>query len=280
MIDDLVDHSNKIKNVQTQNDTSKQLENISQIGNYKQTTLNQQDGQIQKSQVALKYIEQKAVDMQSFEQQQQQLNQIFSTYQQNTLYQDPAPLGFNHLKSPPISRDNQIKFINHGSFLRCPSERKTPPPPKWGEDENEGYNPYEAFYDRRKDPHHYSQSNRRLITKREFKNHTKIMSEQTDRPKPLNPPIQLTEETKQQIARKKDFLMNGQLNLNKLPPSLIQNNQKQLPNNDNIQKQNGNVNAQKPPLVFKTQPTIPKIESRPIRSGAFQRLQQGLNFRQ
>lgn len=68
-------------------------------------------------------------------------------------------------------------------MIRCPSERKTPPPPKWGEDENEGYNPYEPFYDPRKDPYAYSKSNRRLITKREFKKDTKVMSEQVERPK-------------------------------------------------------------------------------------------------
>jgi len=55
-------------------------------------------------------------------------------------------------KSPPISRDNQIVFINHGDRIKCPSERKTPPPPKWGEDDNPGYNPNEPFYDIRKDP--------------------------------------------------------------------------------------------------------------------------------
>jgi len=38
-------------------------------------------------------------------------------------------------------------------MIRCPSERKTPPPPKWGEEENVGYNPWEPFYDPRKDPH-------------------------------------------------------------------------------------------------------------------------------
>jgi hypothetical protein len=67
-----------------------------------------------------------------------------STINQENLYK-PA-------KSPPISRDNNIVFINHGSFIRHPSEIKTPPPPKWGEDENEGYDPKEAFYDIRKDP--------------------------------------------------------------------------------------------------------------------------------
>ena len=61
---------------------------------------------------------------------------------------------------PPISRDNQILFINHGQMIRHPSERKTPPPPKWGEDENEGYNPREPFYDTRKDPHTFSKSKR------------------------------------------------------------------------------------------------------------------------
>ena len=54
--------------------------------------------------------------------------------------------------SPPISRDNKIMFINQGSRIRCPSERKTPPPPKWGDEENPGYNPNEPFYDRTKDP--------------------------------------------------------------------------------------------------------------------------------
>ena len=75
------------------------------------------------------------------------------------------------LKSPLISRDNQIVFINHGKLLRHPSERKTPPPPKWGEDENAGYNPREAFYDPWKDPHRYTDSRNAIITKREFKKH-------------------------------------------------------------------------------------------------------------
>ena len=57
------------------------------------------------------------------------------------------------IKSHPITRDNNIVFINHGSKIRNPSERKTPPPPKWGEEENVGYNPMEPFYDPRRDPH-------------------------------------------------------------------------------------------------------------------------------
>ncbi len=60
-------------------------------------------------------------------------------------------------------------FINNGSYIRYPSERRTPPPPKFGEDENEGYNPREPFYDSSKDPYKYSHSKRALITKREFK---------------------------------------------------------------------------------------------------------------
>ena len=60
------------------------------------------------------------------------------------------------ISSQPITRDNNITFINNGSFIRHPSERKTPPPPSWGEDENEGYDPREAFYDPRKDPYAYS----------------------------------------------------------------------------------------------------------------------------
>mmetsp|Transcript_11984 Transcript_11984/g.11865 ORF Transcript_11984/g.11865 Transcript_11984/m.11865 type:complete len:86 (-) Transcript_11984:429-686(-) len=56
------------------------------------------------------------------------------------------------MKSPLISRDNNIVFINHGNAIRNPSERKTPPPPMWGEDENEGYDPKEPFYDISKDP--------------------------------------------------------------------------------------------------------------------------------
>jgi hypothetical protein len=62
-------------------------------------------------------------------------------------------------------------FINQGSYIRHPSERKTPPPPKWGEDENEGYDPKEPFYDPRRDPYAYSKSKRALITKREFKHY-------------------------------------------------------------------------------------------------------------
>jgi hypothetical protein len=34
-------------------------------------------------------------------------------------------------------------------------ECKTPPPPKWGEEDNPGYNPREAFYNPRMDPHGY-----------------------------------------------------------------------------------------------------------------------------
>ena len=87
---------------------------------------------------------------------------------------------------PPISRDNQILFINHGQMIRHPSERKTPPPPKWGEDENEGYNPREPFYDKRKDPHTFSKSTRQIVTKREFKKPTKVLADQIDRPMPLD----------------------------------------------------------------------------------------------
>ena len=68
-----------------------------------------------------------------------------------------------------ISRDNNIIFINHGHQIRHPSERRTPPPPKWGEEDNPGYNPSEPFYDRNRDPHQYTKSRNALITKREFK---------------------------------------------------------------------------------------------------------------
>ena len=52
-----------------------------------------------------------------------------------------------------ISRDNQIMFINNGRMIRNPSERKTPPPPRWNDEVNPGYNPNELFYDRAKDKH-------------------------------------------------------------------------------------------------------------------------------
>ena len=68
-----------------------------------------------------------------------------------------------------ITRDNQIVFIDRGSFLRHPSERKTPPPPKWHEEDNPGYDPREPFYDPKKDPYEATRSQRRLVTKREFK---------------------------------------------------------------------------------------------------------------
>lgn len=56
------------------------------------------------------------------------------------------------MHSPNISRDNKITFINHGHQIRNPTEIKTPPPPKWGEDDRVGYNPREAFYDPSLDP--------------------------------------------------------------------------------------------------------------------------------
>ena len=62
------------------------------------------------------------------------------------------------IENNPITRDNKIVFINHGKFIRHPSERKTPPPPKWGEEDNPGYDPREPFYDARKDPHTYTVS--------------------------------------------------------------------------------------------------------------------------
>lgn len=68
-----------------------------------------------------------------------------------------------------MTKDNKIVFINQGVFIRHPSERKTPPPPMWGEEENPGYVPGEPFYDARRDPYKYSFSKRALITKREFK---------------------------------------------------------------------------------------------------------------
>ena len=60
-------------------------------------------------------------------------------------------------------------FIDRGSFIRHPSERKTPPPPRWDEEENPGYDPRAPFYDPRTDPFEASRSQRRLVTKREFK---------------------------------------------------------------------------------------------------------------
>ena len=83
-----------------------------------------------------------------------------------------------------ITRDNNIMFINNGSYIRHPSERRTPAPPKWGEDENEGYDPREPFYDPRKDPYTFSQSKRALVTKREFKY---FAFPQRDRPRNARP---------------------------------------------------------------------------------------------
>eukprot|EP00347_Sterkiella_histriomuscorum_P017560 403348868 len=205
----------------------------------------------------------------------------------------------------PISRDNQIVFINHGSQIRCPSERKTPPPPKWGEEDNPGYDPTEPFYDRNRDPVFIKKVN---MIGRQENEHTKKnnIDQQTKSmlpliKKPLTqeiqlkylPPVvqsqsiiedsqqilkkfQLTDEFKQKIALRKDFLMNGQLNLNAIieKPQQRDKSNNPTPRDANCKskeplrrsfisqvKQNNNKNREKDKQI------------KQIRSGAFQKIE-------
>ncbi|TNV72630.1 hypothetical protein FGO68_gene17127 [Halteria grandinella] len=152
------------------------------------------------------------------QQQSEQLKQIMGQQQPYTI------------PSQPISKDNGIVFINHGSFIRHPSERKTAPPPQYGEDEHAGYNPREPFYDPRTDPYVTSPSQRALHTKRQFKlvgQHQHRVEPRNDRmPESIrysgsvieNQGGSLLEVIPEQVQKpkqhqhSKEFFKNGQLN--------------------------------------------------------------------
>ena len=55
----------------------------------------------------------------------------------------------------PLTRDNNIVFIDGSSRMRHPREFKTPPPPTWGEDIEEVTNEGEQFYNPSRNPYQH-----------------------------------------------------------------------------------------------------------------------------
>lgn len=56
------------------------------------------------------------------------------------------------MKTPMMTPDNDIKFVNNGSMVRNPKPTKTPPPPLWGEESEIDETAGEPFYDAEDDP--------------------------------------------------------------------------------------------------------------------------------
>lgn len=56
------------------------------------------------------------------------------------------------MRTPMMTPDNDIKFVNNGSMVKNPKPTKTPPPPLWGEESEIDETAGEPFYDPDEDP--------------------------------------------------------------------------------------------------------------------------------
>ena len=56
------------------------------------------------------------------------------------------------MKTPLMTPDNDIKFVDNGSLIKNPKPTKTPPPPMWGEESEVDETAGEPFYDVDNDP--------------------------------------------------------------------------------------------------------------------------------
>jgi hypothetical protein len=56
------------------------------------------------------------------------------------------------MRTPMLTPDNNIKFVDNGSMIKNPKPTKTPPPPMWGEESEIDETAGEPFYDPENDP--------------------------------------------------------------------------------------------------------------------------------
>jgi hypothetical protein len=56
------------------------------------------------------------------------------------------------MKTPMMTPDNNIRFLDNGSMIKNPKPTRTPPPPMWGEESEVDETAGEPFYDPENDP--------------------------------------------------------------------------------------------------------------------------------
>lgn len=56
------------------------------------------------------------------------------------------------MRTPMMTPDNDIKFVDNGSLIKNPKPTRTPPPPMWGEESEVDETAGEPFYNEDEDP--------------------------------------------------------------------------------------------------------------------------------
>jgi hypothetical protein len=85
------------------------------------------------------------------------------------------------MKTPMMTPDNNIKFVDNGSLIKNPKPTRTPPPPLWGEESEIDETAGEPFYDPRQDPARDSKALQHLdATRSKRKKFIKEQGEQDD----------------------------------------------------------------------------------------------------
>lgn len=74
------------------------------------------------------------------------------------------------MRTPMITADNNIKFVDNGSLIKNPKPTKTPPPPMWGEESEIDETAGEPFYDVENDPARNSRTLLHLDSSRSRRN--------------------------------------------------------------------------------------------------------------
>lgn len=217
----------------------------------------------------------------------------------------------NKLAETPITADNNIVFINRDSIIRRPREFKTPPPPMYGEEDEYEVNPRESFYDPLFDPnkkkfnfldgrqgsvsgHYKKYIDSKTMKKRKkkyFKNKNDSLSESE-----INDTIgELPGFTVQQGWHPNDnrrMVTSGHANSPPLQRSLSQTSSHRFIDRNHCKKKNEENKTlyrnnsfkaisphiindpimRKAPAPIQEKASIGSLTSRPIRSGAFQRI--------
>lgn len=218
------------------------------------------------------------------------------------------------LAETPITADNNIVFINRDSIIRRPREFKTPPPPKYGEEDEYEVNPRESFYDPLFDTHkkkfdfldqqrqgsvsnHYKkyidsktmQRNKRKKRFTKYKNDSEDESEINDTIGEL-PGFDVQQARDHRVQKKigmPPVMQSPPLQRSLSQTSMQRFNDRDIPNRKSagdstrLFRNNSlkvispsiiNDKAMRAPVGNKPNMVINNLTSRPIRSGAFQRL--------